>query len=124
LGGVKTALDKLNSVYKGDLTINAEIKSSFLNNFAGYYERIEDYASSIAILEEALKIDKLTKDYLTCAIDYNNKAVLLLNMNNFNEAYECSQKALNLLEHKVLLNVNLDFRIYETKTQDRIKKRS
>lgn len=101
LGEAKAALDKLHSVYKGDLTINSEVKSAFLNNLAAYYERTEDYASAITVIEEAIKADKKLKDNVACAIDYNNKAVFLMSLNNFSEAYDCSAKALGFLEHTV-----------------------
>lgn len=109
MAGVKSSLDKLNTVYKGDLTIKTEIKSSFLNNFAAYYERVEDLPSAITMLDEAVKIDRKVKDNIACAIDYNNKSVFLMNMNNFSEAYDCSKKALGFLEHTVNFKVKIDF---------------
>ena len=92
------ALDKIYPIHKGDLTISAEVKSAFLNNFATYYERIEDYNMASTMEGEAIKLDEEAQDVIGSAADCNNKTVFLLNLKKYKEAYKFSAKALVLLE--------------------------
>ena len=102
LESAKTALEKINVIHKSDLTISAEVKSAFLNTYAAYYEKIEDYTLAIMMIDEALKVDNESKDTVASAIDYNNKAVFLMNLKKYRDAYKCNTKSLGLLEHIVI----------------------
>jgi hypothetical protein len=53
---------------------------------------------ALTMMEEALKLDLESRDDIACAIDYNNKTVLLLNLHKYQDAYKWSKRSLLLLE--------------------------
>lgn len=93
-------LEKLNPIYKSDLTLGVELKSAFLNNCASYYKKMEDYEAAVCAMDEAMKLD--ADAGIALAVDCNNKAVLLMDMGKHKEAYKVSKRALVLLEPVVL----------------------
>ena len=99
----KLVLDKINPVYKSDFSISPEVKGAFFTNSSAFYERTENYAMASMMIDEAIRLDTESHDDIACAVDYNNKAVLLLNLKKSSEAYKCSKKALVLLEPLVYL---------------------
>ena len=50
------------------------------------------------MLEEAIKLDSESHDDIASAVDYNNKTVLLLNLQKYQDAYKCCKRSLLLLE--------------------------
>ena len=96
LESAKVILEKLNPIYKSDLTLSTELKSAFFNNYASYYKKTEDYNAALELLEEAIKLD--ADSDIALAVDCNNKAVLLMSMGKYKEAYRVSKRALVSLE--------------------------
>ena len=98
LESAKIILDKINQIPKSDPTVSPDIKSAYFNNFAAYYERVEDYSLAMVMIDEAIKFDAESHDDIACAVGYNNKTVLLLNLQKYQDAYKACKRALLLLE--------------------------
>ena len=54
------------------------------------------------MLDEAIKLDSNSSTDVAAASDYNNKAVMLMNLSKLEEAYDASRKALILFEPIVI----------------------
>lgn len=104
-------MEKIKQIHKSDLTISPILRSSLICNYASYYQkycqnlnffRAEEYSMALVMIEEALKLDLNSQDDVASAVDYNNKTVILLSMQNFQDAYKWCKKSLLLLEPIVL----------------------
>lgn len=77
------------------------MKSAYFNNYAAYYEKTEEYSLALVMADEAIKLDTEAHDDIACAVDFNNKTVLLLSIQKYQDAYKCCKRALILLEQIV-----------------------
>ncbi len=101
-------LEKVKQIHKIDYTISSDIKSALFSNYAAYYEkyvrpeiiigRLEEYSLALSMVEEAIKLDSESHDDIACAVDYNNKTVLFLNLQKNQDAFKCCKRSLVLLE--------------------------
>ena len=53
---------------------------------------------AIIMIDKAIEIDLKTHNDVIISIDYNNKAVILINMQKFYDAYKCCKQGLGFLE--------------------------
>lgn len=68
------------------------------SKIAGIINRIGDYEQAIVMIDYAIALDSMAHDDIACSIDYNNKTVILMNMEKYEEAYSYSTKAVKLME--------------------------
>jgi tetratricopeptide (TPR) repeat protein len=66
--------------------------------------RIGDYDQAIVMIDYAIALDSMAHDDIACSIDYNNKTVILMNMQKFEDALSFSARAVKLME-KIIFQI-------------------